>query len=118
MEIRPATPIDAPQIADIYNHYIRTSHATFETDAVDPAEIQKRILEILEQNYPYFVCEENDEILGYTYGHEFRPRRAYRHSIETSIYIKSGSHGLGIGSKLYQKLLDKISEMDIHAVIG
>ena len=43
MIIRPPEPADAAAIAAIYNYYIRTSHATFELDEIDAAEMQRRI---------------------------------------------------------------------------
>jgi phosphinothricin acetyltransferase len=118
MNIRFVTLDDAAQLAEIYNYYIETSHATFEVDTIDAAEMKDRIGETLEKNYPFFVCEESGEILGYAYGRMFRPRRAYRHSIEVSVYIKNGEEGKGIGTALYQKLFAEISQRDFHVIIA
>ena len=118
MSIRPVKLSDAAQIAEIYNFYIETSHATFELDKVDSFEMENRIRETFQKNYPFFVCEENENILGYAYGRQFRPRRAYIHSIEVSVYIKNGAEGKGIGSSLYQKLFAEILQRDFHAIIA
>lgn len=118
MKIRTAVLTDAAQIAEIYNYYIKTSHATFELDAIDSAEMKNRIGETFQKNYPFLVCEENGEIAGYAYGRMFRPRRAYLHSIEVSVYIKNGAEGKGIGTSLYQKLFPEILNKDFHAIIA
>ena len=118
MNIREVTPKDAAQIAEIYNYYIETSHATFELEAIDAAEMKSRIRDILEKNYPFFVGEENGEIVGCAFAHQFKARRAYRHSVEVSVYLKNGFEGKGVGSALYQKLFSEISERDFHAIIA
>jgi len=118
MNIRKATFADAAQIAEIYNYYIKTSHATFELETIDAAEMQNRIGETFQKNYPFFVCVENAEIIGYAYGRYFRPRRAYMHSIEVSVYIKNGAEGKGVGTRLYEKLFADILQKDFHAIIA
>lgn len=118
MNIRPVNKQDAAQIAGIYNYYIETSHATFELDAIDSNEMENRISESFARDYPFFVCEENGEILGYAYGRQFRPRRAYRHSIEVSVYIKNGAQGKSIGTRLYERLFPEIRQKDFHALIA
>ncbi|HEX8246570.1 MAG TPA: GNAT family N-acetyltransferase [Pyrinomonadaceae bacterium] len=118
MNIRPVNKQDAAQIAEIYNYYIETSHATFELETIDAAEMENRIKESFARDYPFFVGEAGAEILGYAYGRQFRPRRAYRHSIEVSVYIKNGAHGKGIGTKLYERLFTEILQKDFHAVIA
>ncbi len=118
MNIRSVSSIDTTQIAEIYNYYIKTSHATFELETISSDEMENRIKETLERNYPFFVCEENGEIVGYAYGRAFRPRRAYQHSIEVSVYIRNGFEGKGIGTILYQKLFAEILQKDFHAIIA
>ncbi len=118
MEIRHVNINDAPQIAEIYNHYIATSHATFEIDTVDTIEIEKRIDKFRVAGYPYLVCEDNGEIAGYAYGHQFRPRPAYRHSIEVSVYIKPGHERKAIGTRLYESLFSEINKGDFHTIIA
>ena len=118
MNIRTVKLSDAAQIAEIYNFYIETSHATFELETIDSIEMENRIRETFQKNYPFFVCEENAEIVGYAYGRMFRPRRAYLHSIEVSVYIRNSAEGKGVGTQLYQKLLDEILQKDFHAIIA
>jgi L-amino acid N-acyltransferase YncA len=118
MNIRKVELNDAAQIAEIYNYYIKTSHATFELETIDAREMENRIGETFQKNYPFFVCEESGEIVGYAYGRMFRPRRAYMHSIEVSVYIRNGAEGKGVGTMLYEKLFHEILQKDFHAIIA
>ena len=118
MPVRSAAPEDAPAVADIYNYYIATSHATFELEPVDAGEMLRRMEDGWRAGYPFLIYEDDGRILGYAYGRQFRPRRAYLHSIETSVYIRNGSEGKAIGTKLYEQLFNEIGKGDFHAIIG
>ncbi|HQU85931.1 MAG TPA: N-acetyltransferase family protein [Pyrinomonadaceae bacterium] len=117
MEIRKVKLLDANQIAEIYNHYILTSHATFEIETVDVDEIERRIEEI-SANYPYFVLCEEDKILGYAYASRYKSRAAYKPSVEISVYVRNGIHQKGIGTRLYTKLFEELNKTEIHAIIA
>ena len=117
MKIRRVKPGDAEQIAEIYNFYVQNTHHTFETEPVSFEEMQNCIGEIFE-NYPYFVTEENDEILAFAYAAKYKPRSAYKHSVEVSVYVKNGIEGKGFGTKLYEKLFQELKQPDVHAIIA
>jgi L-amino acid N-acyltransferase YncA len=115
--IRPATSADAAAICDIYNHYVLTTSISFELEPVSVAEMAQRIDDISAQ-FPWLVCQEQERILGYAYASKWKPRKAYEHSVESSIYLASGSGGKGIGVQLYQTLFGLLKERAVHAVIG
>lgn len=98
MSIRQIKLDDAPQIAEIYNFYIQNTHHTFEIEPVSFEEMEKRIGEIVE-NYPYFVCEENEEIAAFAYAMQYKSRCAYQSTAEVSIYVKNGAGGKGYRRK-------------------
>jgi L-amino acid N-acyltransferase YncA len=118
MNIRTAELSDALQIAHIYNHYIRTSHATFELEPIDTREMERRLADVCGAGYPFIVAELAGDIIGYSYGRAFRPRAAYRHSIEISVYVKQGFERLAIATELYEELFSEIGKGDFHAVIA
>lgn len=118
MEIRPASPADALQIAEIYNHYIATSHATFEINPIHANEMLRRMEDGRAADYPFLVCQEKGEIVGYAYGRQFRSRRAYKYSIEISVYIRPGHEEKSIGTLLYENLFSEIKSRDFHAVVA
>jgi len=118
MDIRSAVASDSAQIAEIYNYYIENSHATFETERIDASEMLRRMEEGWTAGYPFLVYEDQDAVVGYAYGRRYRPRFAYLHSIEISVYVKHGSEGKNIGTLLYSQLISEIQQTNFHAVIG
>ena len=102
--VRAATPDDAPAVADIYNAYVTRSAASFETEPVSPQDMRGRI-EGTAGRYPWLVAEEDGEILGYACASAFRPRHAYRFTVEVSIYLQAGRVGTGVGRRLYAALI-------------
>jgi phosphinothricin acetyltransferase len=117
MDVRKAKLEDSKQITEIYNYYVENSHSTFETNPLEIVEMKMRIAETIE-NYPFFVCEENGEILGYAHAAQYKSRCAYKNSVEVSVYVKNGTNGKGIGTLLYEKLFEKLTRMDVHAIIA
>jgi phosphinothricin acetyltransferase len=118
MNVRFVKPADAAQIAEIYNYYVRNTHHTFETDAIDTGEMQQRV-DAISENYPFLIAEENDgEIFGYAYATIYKERAAYKHSAEVSVYVKNNLRRKGTGALLYQKLFDALSATELHAIIA
>jgi L-amino acid N-acyltransferase YncA len=115
--IRSVHPDDAPSIAEIYNHYILNSPATFEEEALAPEEMRRRIMETT-KTYPWLVCEEDGRLLGYCYGRKWRERAAYRHSVEATVYLHPSSVGKGRGTALFAALLTELRTRQFHSVIG
>jgi phosphinothricin acetyltransferase len=70
------------------------------------------------RSYPWLVCEEGGKLLGYCYGHKWRERAAYRHSVELSVYLDPSATGKGTGSALLGALLADLRTRHAHCVIG
>jgi phosphinothricin acetyltransferase len=117
VNIRKVDLADAAQIADIYNYYILNTHHTFETEALSVEEMETRIVETSE-DYPYLVAEFDGVIQGYVYAAQFKLRQAYKHSVEVSIYVRNQAKQKGIGSDLYQRMLEELAETDVHALMA
>jgi L-amino acid N-acyltransferase YncA len=115
--LRPVHPDDAPSICDLYNHYIQHSPATFEETPVTPEEMRQRIVDTT-KTYPWFVCEKDGELLGYSYGRKWRERAAYRHSVEVTVYLEPSATGKGRGTALFSALLAELRARQFHSVIG
>ena len=101
--IRTATVADVEKLLAIYAPYVENTALTFEYKAPSVEEFAERIKNTLAE-YPYLLAEKDGEILGYTYAGTFKPRCAYRHGVETSIYVAREAHGQGVGRKLYEAL--------------
>lgn len=119
--IRPAEARDVAAVTAIYNHYVLHDTATFETEAVSVDEMHRRIADI-SSHHPYFVCEVEEldgrKVVGYCYAHEWKPRAAYRHTLETTVYLAPAYCGRGIGRLLMEKLIDACRQSDCHALIA
>lgn len=116
--IRDVTPADAARIAEIYNYYIEETIITFEYDRVTESDIRQRIEKVLKKGFPYFVYEKDGEVVGYAYLNNWRERVAYDITLETSVYLDRNLTGGGVGSILYQELIDRAREINIHSLIG
>ncbi len=115
--IRSALPTDADAICQIYNHYIKTSIATFETDPVVPSQMAERVVETLSQ-YPWLVYEHAGTVLGYAYASGWKGRCAYRFTAESTVYLSPEAVGRGVGRALYEALLEALQGLKVHSVIG
>ena len=116
--IRPATPADAARICAIYNHYVTTTTVSFEEDAVSEAEMAQRIADVGAAGLPWLVLEVDGTLAGYAYATKWRVRPAYRHSVESTVYVDREHAGRGIGRALYAALLDALRARGLHLVIG
>ena len=102
--IRPVTPHDAAAIAALYNHYVLHTTASFEEEAV-PVEAMRRRIEETAARWPYLVWEEQGRVKGYCYAHPWKARPAYRHTLETTVYLDPACTGRGIGTRLMHALI-------------
>ncbi|MCW8916785.1 MAG: GNAT family N-acetyltransferase [Magnetovibrio sp.] len=121
LTIRNARPDDAKAIQRIYAHHVETGTASFEEVAPSTDEISARRQKVLDANAPYIVAEWNGEVQGFAYAASFRPRSAYRHTVEDSIYVDPKATGKGIGSALLSDLIERCTQLGYRqmvAVIG
>ena len=121
MLIRDATPADVPALAEIYAHHVLHGTGTFEEDPPDQAEMARRVAAVQDQGWPWLVAEEGGQVLGFAYLAQFRPRSAYRHAGEDSVYVRNDIRGQGVGKALVAALLRRGEECgfrQIFAVIG
>jgi phosphinothricin acetyltransferase len=105
VEIRPATPADIPAITNIYAREVREGTATFELTPPDEAEMMRRFSALLDNGFPYLVATRGGEVAGYAYAGPYRPRPAYRFTVENSVYLASTSQRQGIGLTLLTELI-------------
>jgi len=103
--IRPSLPGDVPAITAIYAEHVRYGSASFEEIPPEVDEMARRRDVILARGLPHIVAEDTGEVVGYAYASPYRPRSAYRYTVEDSIYVKSGKTGRGIGRLLMERLL-------------
>lgn len=115
--IRKAHLSDDLNIVNIYNYYILNSMSTFEEQPVSQREMRFRI-EQVQASLPWLVYETNGEILGYAYATQWKPRSAYRNTVESTVYVRSDSYGKGVGKKLCQELIEELKAQKLHAALA
>ena len=115
--IRKVRIEDAQQLVDIYNYYVLNSVVTFDDIPFESIFFEDKIKTITSQ-FPFYVYEENDEILGYAYANKWRLKPAYKHTVESTVYLKYTATGKQIGTKLYSHLLSELKKQNYHAIIG
>ena len=115
--IRSANAADAQAICSIYNHFILESSVTFEETAITPDEMAGRI-DALAGRLPFLVAELDGAVAAYACAAPWKTRSAYRHTVESSVYVAPGFAGMGLGSRLYQALLQQLRERRVHAVLA
>ena len=87
-DIRPVEAGDLPAIQAIYAHHVLHGTASWELEPPDLAEMRRRCEALLEQGHPYLVACAGGEVLGYAYAGPYRPRPAYRFTVEDTIYLR------------------------------
>lgn len=118
-EIRTATERDLPHCREIYNHYVANSTVTFDEDPLTLGEIRAKFHKVEELGYPWLVAETpRHVIIGYAYVMPWRPKAAYRFTVENSIYLGPASTGKGLGAALMAELLERAKKAKIKEVIA
>ena len=121
MIIRAAQPADAEALAAIYGHHVLHGFGTFEEDPPVAAEMARRLAAITDLGLPYRVAEDAGQVLGFAYAGPFRPRQAYRYTLEDSVYIAPDAIGRGVGRAVLSDVIAACEALGIRqlvAVIG
>src|SRR4030088_1599215 len=118
VEIRPATAADLPAVTEIYEHAVRYGTATFELIPPDLAEITRRFGALMDGGFPYFVAVLDGGVAGYAYAGPYRPRPAYRFTVENSVYLRPAIHRRGIGLQLLQRLIGECEARGYRQMIA
>ena len=104
-EIRSAAEADLPFVTEIYTHAVLHGTATFELIPPDLAEMTRRFRALMDGGFPYLVASLDGRVVGYAYAGPYRPRPAYRFTVENSVYLDPSIHRRGIGLGLMQRLI-------------
>jgi L-amino acid N-acyltransferase YncA len=116
--IRPSRDQDIPAITAIYAHHVLHGTGTFETEAPGINDMAARRSDVLSKGLPFLVAEEDGKVAGFAYGNWFKPRPAYRYSVEDSIYLAPGLQRKGLGRALLAELLTRCEAVGIRKVMA
>jgi len=113
--IAEATEVDAEGIAAVFAPYVTSTVFTFETT---PPTAEQWRAKIRESAWPFLVLADEGEILGYALATPWRPKPAYRFSVETTIYLAPEAAGHGHGRRLLDELLKRCAEAGARQAIA
>jgi len=119
--IRDAERRDFEPVAAIYAHHVLHGLATFEEVPPPPDELRARWAAIARLGLPYLVATRGEQVVGYAYASAYRPRAAYRYTVEDSVYVADNCRGLGVGSALLAAVIARCEAgpwRQMLAVIG
>lgn len=116
-KVRCAESSDVNVILNIYAPFVKNTIITFEYTVPALAEYRDRIENTLKA-YPFLVCEDTDQIIGFAYADRYKSRTAYDWDTELSIYMAPGYTGKGLGSRLYNTLMEILACQNVVNVYG
>jgi phosphinothricin acetyltransferase len=116
--IRPAEEADLAEVQAIYAHHVLNGTASFEEEPPDVAEMAARRRLLVARGLPYLVAERRGTVLGFAYAGPFRPRSAYRYTLEDSIYVHPEATGQGVGRLLLGDLIARVCARGYRQMIA
>lgn len=118
-EIREAREADLPDIREIYNHYVRNTVVTFDEDDSTLKEWRSKFLRNQKLGLPFIVAvSPSGQIHGYAMVSPWSSKRAYRFTVENSIYLRAASTGKGLGKALMTELLERSKAVGIRQIMA
>lgn len=117
LRIRLATAADLPAINDIYNHYVLRSTCTYQ-EVPEPLEDRTAWFAEHDAEHPVTVAEADGRVVGWGALSVFRPRTAYRRTVEDSVYVRHDMLRRGIGRVLLADLIERAKGLGYHTIIA
>lgn len=117
VQVRAGAEADLQPLTDLYNHYIRETCITFDTEPFTPEQRRPWLLSHPEDGpHRLLVAQRaaDGALLGYATSSAFRPKAAYAPSVETTVYCAPDAGGRGVGTLLYKALFEALAGQDVH----
>ncbi|HZZ69108.1 MAG TPA: GNAT family N-acetyltransferase [Phenylobacterium sp.] len=121
MIVREATEADASDLAAIYRDAVLHGFGTFEEEPPTAVDMDARRRAVQDEGLPYLVAEVDGRVLGFAYAGPFRPRAAYRYTLEDSVYVSPDAKGQGVGRAVLSGVIaacEALGVRQLMAVIG
>jgi len=117
--IRDAVLADMPAVREIYNYYVANSTVTFDEDAMTLKEWKAKFAYLDKLGMPFLVAESpSGQLLGYALVAPWKQKRAYRYTVENSIYLGPAAAGKGLGRALLAELIDRSKAAGLKEIIA
>jgi L-amino acid N-acyltransferase YncA len=116
--VRRCTREDLPEVREIYALEVREGTASFELEPPSLAEMTARFAAIDAAGLPYVVIELDGRIAGYAYASPYRPRPAYRHTVEDSVYVAGWARRQGVGRALLAAVIERATALGMRQMVA
>ena len=119
--LRAAINADLEACRAIYELEVREGTASFEIEPPDLDEMRRRHAAVEALGSVWLVAELGDRIGGYAYAGGYRPRPAYRYTLENSVYVARWARRRGLGQLLLERLVVETASRgfrEMLAIIG
>jgi phosphinothricin acetyltransferase len=116
--VRDATTADAADLLAIHNEAVRTTTAIWDEAEVDLGDRSAWLAGRLSSGLPVLVAEVDGAGAGYAAYGPWRERSGYRHTVENSLYVLASHHGQGLASALFDALLARARQADVHRMVA
>ncbi len=116
--LRPLELKDMEQVVAIYAHYVANGVATFDEVAPDVEAWSAKAGSIVARGLPFLVAEVGDKVAGFAYASPWRPRPAYRHTVEDTVYVAPARLRKGLGRMLLDGVVEGCREAGVEQVIA
>ena len=119
MKIRTVRDSDIEAITAIYGRSVREETSSFELKPPSVSEMKTQMKTLVGQGYPYLVAQSSSgEVLGYAYASPHRPRPAYAHTVENTVYVAKEAWRSGVGCSLLTSLIEHCIGKGYRQMIG
>jgi L-amino acid N-acyltransferase YncA len=116
--IRPAVPADLKAVAEINAHYVANTVITFEETVPTLDDWHRKLADLSGRGLPFLVADVSGEVAGYAYAGPWRPKPAYRNTVEDTIYLAPGHTGRGLGAALLGELVTRSIAAGLRRMIA
>ena len=116
--ISAAEEKDFPEIQRIYSGYVLNTTVSLEEEPPSVEEMVNRWHKSQSDGLPYITAKMGGKLVGYAYATLYRPRTAYRFTVEESVYVSDNFCGAGIGQELMHALIERCSNKGYKQMIA
>jgi phosphinothricin acetyltransferase len=119
--IRPCQNADLVEVTAIYTHHVAHGSGSFEIEPPSLADMTQRHANVVQLGLPWLVASRDNDVLGFAYASQFRPRPSFHYLVEDSVYIHPAHTGQGLGLALLAELIrhcEQVGKRQMLAVIG
>lgn len=119
--IRDCRGDDLPAVTAIYARQVRDGTGSFEITPPDRAAMARRRGDVIGKGLPYLVAEARGEVVGFACAQPHKPRAAYVHTVESSVYVTETGRRSGVGRRLMEELIrrcERAGKRQMVAVVG